>query len=58
MANKQSQSRRVDIKSMRSHEQKVEILCVHVDTRGDVGNLEKSIIGSARIKWMAPDKCH
>ena len=25
--------------------------------KGDVGRIEKSIIKSARTKWMAPNKC-
>ena len=32
--------------------------CVHVGTRGDVGRIKKSVIKSARTKWMAPNKCH
>ena len=32
--------------------------CVHVRTKGDMGRIERSIIRSARTKWMAPNKCH
>ena len=32
--------------------------CVHVRTQGDMGRIERSIIRSARTKWMAPNKCH
>ena len=31
---------------------------VHVRTRGCVGRIEKSVIISARTKWMASNKCH
>ena len=31
---------------------------VYVRTRGDVGRIEKLVLRSAQIKWMAPNKCH